>query len=98
MRRHMTYSRQAALSLWAPLFTVGITLFVSVAAQARQRRTWDFEMNPVGKAPDGFSFGRTGSGRMGRWVNNKIVIFLGWVITGIMTLAGVATIISLFIA
>ncbi len=35
---------------------------------------------------------------MGRWVNNKIVIFLGWVITGIMTLAGVATIISLFIA
>ncbi len=35
---------------------------------------------------------------MGRWVNNKLVMTLGWLITGVMTLAGVATIISLFIS
>ena len=33
---------------------------------------------------------------MGNWTNNKIVASLGWLITGIMILAGVATIISLF--
>jgi len=35
---------------------------------------------------------------MGNWVNNKIIAALGWVITGIMTLAGVATIVSYFIS
>ena len=29
---------------------------------------WDFEGDPAGKPPAGFSFGRTGSGRTGRWV------------------------------
>jgi hypothetical protein len=29
---------------------------------------WDFESDPAGKAPSGFSFARTGSGRMGRWL------------------------------
>ena len=33
---------------------------------------------------------------MGRWVNNKAITFFGWVITGVMTIAGMATIISLF--
>lgn len=33
---------------------------------------------------------------MGNWVNSKIITYLGWIITGIMALAGVATIISLF--
>jgi hypothetical protein len=28
---------------------------------------WDFDSDPAGKAPSGFSFARTGSGRMGRW-------------------------------
>lgn len=68
MRQYVTHNRQSALSLWAPLFIIGITLFVSVAAQAQQNRTWDFEVDPVDKTPNGFSFARTGSGRMGRWV------------------------------
>ncbi len=29
---------------------------------------WDFESDPAGKPPSGFSFARTGSGRMGRWL------------------------------
>lgn len=33
---------------------------------------------------------------MGRWTNNKLVTTLGWLITGLMMLAGAATIISLF--
>ncbi len=34
---------------------------------------------------------------MGRWVNSKSVKILGWTIVGLMTLAGIATIVSLFI-
>ncbi len=34
---------------------------------------------------------------MGRWTNGKITKFFGWLIVAIMTLAGTATIISLFI-
>jgi hypothetical protein len=33
---------------------------------ANQR--WDFDNNPVDQSPAGFSFGRTGSGRVGRWL------------------------------
>ena len=29
---------------------------------------WDFESDPAGKPPSGFSFARTGSGRVGRWL------------------------------
>jgi hypothetical protein len=28
---------------------------------------WDFEGDPAGKPPGGFTFGRTGSGHVGRW-------------------------------
>ena len=34
---------------------------------------------------------------MGRWTNGKITKFIGWLIVGLMTLAGAATIISLFL-
>ena len=49
-------------------------LFVAGAAQAGQearppkRWDWGFEGDRVNRAPTGFSFGRTGDGRMGRWV------------------------------
>lgn len=33
---------------------------------------------------------------MGNWVNNKLTAILGWIITGVMILAGAATIYSLF--
>lgn len=38
-----------------------------IPANAGQQ-TWTFEADHVGEAPSGFSFGRTGEGRMGRWV------------------------------
>ena len=31
-------------------------------------RTWDFQTTAVGSPPAGFSFGRTGGGRAGKWV------------------------------
>jgi len=68
MRRHVTYRGPAASCFWAPLFAIGITLFAVEAAEARQGRTWDFDMNQVDEAPEGFSFARTGTGRVGRWV------------------------------
>src|SRR5256886_17280327 len=30
--------------------------------------TWHFDSLPAGQLPAGFSFGRTGGGRVGRWV------------------------------
>jgi len=68
MRRDATDRGQAAFSFWAPLVAIGIMLCVRVAAAAQQGRTWDFEKDRVDEAPEGFSFGRTGAGRMGRWV------------------------------
>ena len=54
-------------SLLVPLLMLGV-----VAAQAKQEstaaNTWDFESSQEGQAPAGFSFGRTGQGRLGRWV------------------------------
>jgi hypothetical protein len=37
-------------------------------AQGAGARTWDFQSDRVDAAPSGFSFGRTGRGREGRWV------------------------------
>jgi len=36
MQRYATYPGQAASGLWATLFAIGMALFVSVAAEARQ--------------------------------------------------------------
>src|SRR2546426_6100883 len=30
--------------------------------------TWHFDSMPAGQPPAGFSFGRTGGGRLGRWI------------------------------
>jgi len=68
MRWYATYREQAASSFWAPLVAIGMTLLVIVAAEAQQGRIWDFDMSQVDEAPNGFSFARTGSGRVGRWV------------------------------
>jgi len=40
----------------------------SGGAVAQERVTWGFDNAAVGQPPAGFSFGRTGSGRPGRWV------------------------------
>jgi hypothetical protein len=39
-----------------------------VDALGQTRVTWRFDSSAVGVAPRGFSFGRTGSGRVGQWV------------------------------
>jgi len=39
-----------------------------VAMAADAARTWDFQGDAVGAAPGGFTFGRTGGGREGKWV------------------------------
>ncbi|HEY6004795.1 MAG TPA: hypothetical protein VIV57_18105 [Anaeromyxobacter sp.] len=41
---------------------------LGVAAAQEGARTWDFQADRVDEAPAGFSFGRTGQGRPGRWV------------------------------
>ncbi len=37
-------------------------------AQAEEAKTWAFQDDAVGAPPAGFSFGRTGKGRPGKWV------------------------------
>ncbi len=37
-------------------------------AESSASRTYEFDADRVGAAPEGFSFGRTGTGRAGRWV------------------------------
>jgi hypothetical protein len=41
---------------------------LGLAAAQDAGRTWDFQADRVDEAPAGFSFGRTGQGRAGRWV------------------------------
>ncbi len=38
------------------------------ATPGQQRWTWNFDSAPAGQPPAGFSFGKTGSGRPGRWL------------------------------
>jgi hypothetical protein len=47
--------------------TAALVAFVAAAAQDGAK-TWDFQGDRVDDAPAGFSFGRTGQGRPGRWV------------------------------
>ena len=45
--------------------SVVFAMFVATAASAE---TWNFDADPVSAPPAGFSFGRTGKGKPGRWV------------------------------
>src|SRR5437667_9152786 len=45
--------------------SVVFAMFVATAASAE---TWNFDAGPVNAPPAGFSFGRTGRGKPGRWV------------------------------
>ena len=45
-----------------------VLLGLGVAAAQDGARTWDFQADKVDEAPAGFSFGRTGGGRPGKWV------------------------------
>ena len=45
-----------------------LLLLLIGAATEDTMKTWDFQKDKVGEAPAGFSFGRTGQGRPGKWV------------------------------
>lgn len=50
---------------------VGATLVVAFGvayAQGDAGKTWDFQADPVNAPPPGFTFGRTGQGREGKWI------------------------------
>jgi hypothetical protein len=48
---------------------VALAAVALVAASAQDSaKTWDFQGDKVDEAPAGFSFGRTGQGRPGKWV------------------------------
>jgi chromate transporter len=51
-----------------PATASAVTPPAAQAAGALAATTWTFDSAAVGQAPPGFSFGRTGSGRAGRWV------------------------------
>ena len=51
---------------------LAVVLVAVTTAQAEDagaaRKVWNFEADTVDAAPAGFAFGRTGSGRPGRWI------------------------------
>ena len=55
------------LLLVTALFTLAVRPALAEDVPA-QHSHWDFEADPEGQSPLGFSFGRTGSGRLGQWV------------------------------
>lgn len=54
-----------ATAVAAAIFFVGVPV---VRAKQENAHMWDFEADKVGESPVGFSFARTGSGRIGRWI------------------------------
>jgi hypothetical protein len=55
-------------SAWFLLAGVTVVPFGIAHAQADGGRTWDFQGDAVNTSPGGFTFGRTGQGREGKWV------------------------------
>ncbi len=55
------------MALWNGLGAVVVAWGVALA-QSGGGRTWDFQGDAVNSPPAGFSFGRTGRGREGKWV------------------------------
>jgi hypothetical protein len=45
---------------------------MTLSRQATGRLVWNFDSLPTGGPPAGFSFGRTGSGRLGHWVVRSV--------------------------
>jgi hypothetical protein len=57
---------------FAAMLLLSLSVFAFTIAQAAEigttRWKWDFDSDPQGQSPVGFSFARTGSGRIGQWV------------------------------
>jgi len=47
---------------------VAALFLASFAARGETMKTWDFQTEKVDEPPAGFSFGKTGQGRPGKWV------------------------------
>jgi len=45
-----------------------LALVFGVASAQDAAKTWDFQSDKVDEAPSGFSFGKTGQGRPGKWI------------------------------
>jgi len=61
--------KQLATSLLSGvLIAAPLALSAGPADGGADPRTWSFDGDPADKAPSGFSFGRTGEGKPGRWV------------------------------
>lgn len=56
------------MSSWIGLGAGVLGMWGMALAQDGGARTWDFQGDAVSAPPTGFSFGRTGGGREGRWV------------------------------
>jgi hypothetical protein len=50
------------------VLVVGFLVLAEGEMEKSTAKTWNFDSDTVGKAPSGFSFGRTGSGAEGQWV------------------------------
>jgi hypothetical protein len=65
-------TRYETVTFFGPnlLFNAGILAIMIMHSPPTDAASskWDFESDPVRKPPPGFSFARTGSGRMGRWL------------------------------
>jgi len=55
-------------TLWMPAAAALLGAWAMAAAQGPAGKTWDFQADAVNEPPAGFSFARTGQGRVGRWV------------------------------
>src|SRR5207247_8360513 len=67
------FAAQGNRALLGNLEAVMKTLIHSVAfavlvATTASAETWNFDGDPVNAPPPGFSFGRTGKGKPGRWI------------------------------
>jgi hypothetical protein len=56
------------MAAWIGLGTMIVAAWEIARAQSGGAQTWDFQSDAVNSPPAGFSFGRTGQGREGKWV------------------------------
>ncbi len=57
-----------AAILGGAVLSLGSLVLAQAEVEKPSAKTWNFDSDTVGKAPGGFSFGRTGKGAEGQWV------------------------------
>ncbi len=56
------------MAVWIFVGAALVVVFGVAYAQGDAGKTWDFQADAVNSPPAGFTFGRTGQGREGRWI------------------------------